>query len=101
MLSTSVCIALMLDLSLSNTHLPSSLSSCFCGHKICLSLTARIIMPKTNAQTMSSSTMKMHPTIWIGLLFNANPTAKVPVYSTVSFFTRKEHHNKDSPSTPC
>ena len=76
---------------LGSTHPPSSLSSPFWGHKICLSLIARIIMTKTNNQTNIKKQVMTHPTIWIAVLENDLPTAKVAVIKAVLGKTKEYH----------
>jgi hypothetical protein len=62
---------------------PSSLSSPRCGHRICRSTTARIIIPHTNRYIRSSGITIAVPTIRIGRHENACPIANVAVTSAV------------------
>lgn len=64
---------------------PSSLSSCFCGHRISLRMTARIIMPKTKNQPATRRQVKTQPRMRMGRQWSkARATAKVAVCVNVS-----------------
>ena len=62
---------------------PSSLSSPFCGHKICFKMIARIIIPTTKNQTHIRIGVMTQPMICITWELKTLPIAKVDVMSAV------------------
>lgn len=59
------------------SHPPSALSSCFCGHRMSLTMTARIIMVNTASHAQMSRHVITQPMILMGLLSSALPRANV------------------------
>ena len=63
---------------------PSSRSSCFCGHRMSLRMTARIIMPKTKNHPATRRHVNTQPRMRMGWApSKARATAKVAVYERV------------------
>ena len=69
----------------------SSLSSPFCGQRICLRMMARIIIPNTKHQTAIRRGVMTQPIIWMPRDSKALPMANVAVMSAVLGNTYEYH----------
>ena len=79
---------------------PSSLSSCFCGQRMCFNKIARIMAPKTNIQNAIRMQVRTQPIQLMAEESKALPIANVAVISAV-FGKMKENQVMANSRPPC